>query len=57
MKIEYNKAFSIVIMLMFFLSCEYNTILNPETEVPHQNNIDMNQDTQTLCVEIAQYDR
>ena len=34
MKIEYNKAFSIVIMLMFFLSCEYNTILNPEIEVP-----------------------
>jgi len=34
MNIKYNKAFSIMIILMFFLSCEYNTILNSEMEVP-----------------------
>ena len=34
MKIKYNKAFSIVIIQMFFLSCEYNTIFSSEIEAP-----------------------
>jgi hypothetical protein len=34
MNIKYNKAFSIIIMLMFVFACQYTNILNSDTEAP-----------------------